>query len=83
MHTYVNDTTERTNCVWSVDGICATTRILHDCARDHNNILRRMRQLLDGEVDHLSKAGIFVLEELRDAEEQCGGFIGRESFASV
>lgn len=42
-----------------------------------------MRQLLDGEVDHLPKAGIFILEELRDAEEQGRGFIGRESFAGV
>jgi hypothetical protein len=42
-----------------------------------------MRQLLDGKVDHLSKAGIFILEELRDAEEQGGGFIGGESFTGV
>lgn len=42
-----------------------------------------MRQLLDGEMDHLPKAGIFILEELRDAKEQGGGFIGGESFTSV
>lgn len=42
-----------------------------------------MGQLLDDKVDHLSQAGIFVLEELRDAEEEGGGFVGRELLAGV
>lgn len=67
--TYVYNAAERPNCVWPVDGIRATTSILHNCACDHNNILRRMRQLLNSKMNHLPKAGIFVLEELRDAEE--------------
>jgi hypothetical protein len=42
-----------------------------------------MRQLLDGKVHHLPKAGIFILEELRDAEEQGRRFVGGESFTGV
>jgi hypothetical protein len=81
--TYVDDAAERTNRVWSVDGICATTSILHDRTRNHNNILRRMRQLFDGKVHHLPKAGILILEELRDPEEQGRRFVGWETFAGV
>lgn len=41
-----------------------------------------MRQLLHDQVDHLSQRGVLVLEQLRDAEEQLGGLVGGESFAS-
>jgi hypothetical protein len=34
-------------------------------------------------VDHLAQAGILVLEELRDAEEEGGRFGGRELLARV
>jgi hypothetical protein len=34
-------------------------------------------------VHHLSEAGIFVLEQLGDAEEEGGGFIGRELLPGV
>ena len=34
-------------------------------------------------MDHLSQAGIFVLEELRDAEEEGGSFVCRKPFAGV
>jgi hypothetical protein len=42
-----------------------------------------MRQLLDGKMHHLPKAGIFILEELRDAEEQGRRFVGGEPFTGV
>lgn len=34
-------------------------------------------------MDHLAQAGILVLEELRDAEEEGGCFGGRELLARV
>ena len=67
--THVHDTAQGTNSIWSVDGLCAATSVLHDGARDHNDILGGVGQLLDDKVDHLAKAGIFVLEEFRDAKE--------------
>ena len=51
--THVNDPAERPNGIWSIDCVCSTTSILHDGACDHNNILCRMRQLLNDKVDHL------------------------------
>ena len=41
-----------------------------------------MSQLLYDQIYHLPQGGIFVLEQFRDAEEQCGSFIGREFLAS-
>lgn len=80
---YVDNAAERTNCVWSVDGIRATTSIFHNSTRNHNNIFCRMRQLLDSKMNHLPKAGILILEEFRDAEEQGGGLVSREPFTGV
>ena len=34
-------------------------------------------------MDHLTKAGILVLEELRDTEEERGCLVGREALAGV
>ena len=34
-------------------------------------------------MDHLAQGGIFVLEELRDTEEESCGFVGRELLAGV
>lgn len=31
----------------------------------------------------MSKGGIFILEEFRDAEEESGGFLSAESFTNV
>ena len=42
-----------------------------------------MCQLLDDQVHHLAKAGIFVLEQLRDTEEEGRSFIGGEGLALV
>lgn len=42
-----------------------------------------MRQLLDSKVNHLPKAGILILEELRDPEEQGRRLVRWEAFAGV
>ena len=34
-------------------------------------------------MDHLTQAGILVLEQLRDSKEQCRRFVGRELLARV
>lgn len=60
--THVDDTAQRTNSIGTIDWLGATSRILHDCASHHNYVLGGVRELLDGEVDHLAKASIFVLE---------------------
>jgi hypothetical protein len=80
---YINNATERPNSVGTVDGVGAAACVLHDGARDHDNVLGRAGELLDDEVDHLAQAGILILEELRDAEEEGGGFGGRELLARV
>lgn len=76
--TYINNAAERSNGVWSVDGITAPTSVLHDCASNHDDVLGGAGQLLDDQEDHLSEAGILVLEELRDSEEERGGLVGGE-----
>lgn len=81
--THVHDAAQSTNGVWSVDGLCAATSVLHDGAGDHDDILSGVGQLLDDKVDHLAKAGIFVLEEFRDAKEQSCGLVCRERLAGV
>ncbi len=80
---HINDTAQRANGVGPVDYLGAATGILHDRARNHDNILCRACQLLDDEVYHLAQARILVLEELRDAEEERGSFIGREFLAGI
>lgn len=42
-----------------------------------------MSQLLDDKVDHLSQAGIFILEQLRDTEEEGRRFVRWELLARV
>lgn len=81
--THVHDAAEGTDGVWSVYGFCAATGVLHDGAGDHDDVLGGVGQLLDDKVDHLAKTGIFILEELRDAEEEIGGFIRWERLARV
>lgn len=80
---YVDDSAEGSNGIGSVYGLAATSSILHNCASNHDDILGRVGELLDDKVDHLSEAGIFVLEEFGDSEEESGCFSGREGFASV
>ncbi|KAI6775225.1 hypothetical protein HG530_001983 [Fusarium avenaceum] len=81
--TYIDNSAESTDSVGSVDGIGAASGILHNRAGNHNNILSRVGELLNDKVDHLSEAGILVLEELGDAEEEGGGFVGRELLPCV
>lgn len=81
--THIDDTAQGSNGIGAVNGVAAATCVLHNCARDHDDVLGRVGQLLDDKVDHLAEARIFVLEQLRDAEEEGGGFGGGESLARV
>jgi hypothetical protein len=83
MAAHVNDATKRTNGVRPVDKISAPAGVLHDGAGDHDNVFGGAGELFDDQVHHLPKAGIFILEELRDAKEKAGGFVGRELFSRV
>lgn len=80
---YINDATQGSNRVRSINRIATTAGVLHDGAGDHDNVLSRVGQLLDNKVDHLAKAGILVLEELGDAEEKGGGLVGGEVLSGV
>ena len=77
----VDDATKSTDGVGTVYDITSDSRVLHDTAGDHNNILGGVGKLLDDQVDHLAEGGIFVLEQLGDAEEEGGGFILRKFLA--
>lgn len=80
---YINNAAQRADGVGAVDGIGAAARVLHDGACDHDGVLGGAGQLLDDEVDHLAQAGIFILEELRDAKEEGRGFGGREFLSRI
>lgn len=80
---YVNDAAQSTDGIGPEDGISAASSILHNRACHHDNIFSGVGELLDDKVDHLTEAGIFILEELRDAEEEGRRFIGREVLAGV
>lgn len=81
--TYINDAAEGADSVGSEDGIGAAASILHNGASDHNDVLSRVGKLLDDKVDHLAEGGILVLEQLGDAKEEGGSFVGRELFTRV
>lgn len=76
--THVDDTAQCSNGIRSINRIAAAASIFHNGARHHDNILRRVGQLLNHKVDHLSQAGIFVLEQLGNTKEKRRGLIGRE-----
>lgn len=80
---YIDNAAEGPDGVGPVDRIGTASRILHDCARDHDNVLGGAGQLLDDQVNHLAQAGILVLEELRDAKEERRRFGGREFLARI
>lgn len=67
---YINNAAEGANSIWSIDGVSATASILHNGTCDHDDILGGAGQLLNDQVDHLTEACIFVLEQLRDAKEK-------------
>lgn len=83
LSTNVDDAAQGSDGVGPENSVVAASGVLHDGASDHDNILCRIGQLLNDEVDHLSEAGILVLEQLRDAEEQCCGFIRWELLPGV
>lgn len=78
----VDDTTQSSDGVGTVYDVASDSRILHDTAGNHNDILGGVGKLLDDQVDHLAEGGIFVLEQLGNAEEEGGGFILRKLFTS-
>lgn len=80
---YINNATEGADRIRAEDHVGAAASILHDGARDHDDVLGGAGQLLDHQVDHLAETGILVLEELRDAEEERRGLVGRELLARV
>jgi len=80
---YINNATEGADRIRAEDYVGATAGILHDGARDHNYVLGGTGQLLDHQVNHLAETGILVLEELRDAEEERCGLVGRKLLARV
>lgn len=81
--THVDDATQGTNGIGPEDRLGTTARVLHDRARHHYYVLGGASKLLDDEVHHLAEARILVLEELRDAEEEGGGFVPRELLPRV
>lgn len=80
---YINNSAEGANSIRSIYGVGAASRVFHDGAGDHDDVLGRAGKLLDDKMDHLPKTGIFVLEELGDTEEESRGFICRELVAGV
>lgn len=80
--TYINDSAERADRIRSVEDVAAHGCILHDGARDHDDIVGGAGHLLEDEVNHLAEGGILVLEQLRDAEEEVGCFVLGEFLSS-
>lgn len=81
--TYVDNSAQSTDGIGPVDCVAAASGVLHHGAGDHDNILGRIGQLLDDQEHHLPQTSIFVLEELRDAEEERGGLLRGEGLSSV
>jgi hypothetical protein len=61
---YINNATEGADRVRAEDHVGAAAGILHDGARDHDDVLGGAGQLLDHQVNHLAETGILILEEL-------------------
>lgn len=53
--THIDDTSQSPDGVWTVDDLQVWLHVLHDGRCDHNDILCNSRQLLDDEIDHLTK----------------------------
>ena len=71
----VDDAAEGADSIWAVYDVAADRCVLHDGRGDHNHIVGRTSELLDDQIDHLAERGIFVLEQLGDAEEEGRGFL--------
>jgi hypothetical protein len=77
----IDDAAQGTDSVCAVHDVAADRDVLHDGRCDHDHVVGRAGELLDDQVDHLAQRGILVLEELRDAKEQCGGFLASPALA--
>ena len=77
----INNAAQSTNGVRAVYNIAADRCVLHDGGCDHDNIVGGASELLDDQVHHLAQRCILVLEELRDTEEQCCGFLTSPALA--
>jgi hypothetical protein len=77
----IDDAAQSTDGVCTVYDVAAYGGVLHDGGGDHNNIVGRASELLDNQVDHLTKGGILVLEQLGNAEEECCGFLASPALA--
>lgn len=77
----VDDAAEGADGIWAVHDVAADRRVLHDGRGDHDDIVGGARKLLDDQIDHLAERGIFVLEQLGDAEEEGRGFLPAPALA--
>ena len=79
---HINNPTQSPYSISSINLPTAhSSGILHNTAGNHNDILRLLTQLFDDEIHHLTERGIFILEQLRDAEEEGCGFVLGEFLA--
>jgi hypothetical protein len=97
--TYVDDTAESTNSIWTVDNFKVGLHVFLDTTCNHNHILRGTRELFDSEIHHLSQGGlsyvisssslwpekthIFILEKLCRAKEQPSSLLCAEVLSEV
>lgn len=77
----VDDTAEGADRIRAVHDVAANRRVLHNRRGDHDDIVGGASELLDDQVDHLAERGIFVLEQLGDAEEEGRGFLAPPALA--
>lgn len=56
--TYIDNTGESSDSVWSINNVEIRLHILHDRRSDHYYIFCDGRKLLDHKVDHLSQGGL-------------------------
>jgi hypothetical protein len=77
----VNDAAQGSDGIGAVDDVAADSSVLHDAAGDHDDILSRVGELLDDQIDHLTEGGILVLEQLGDAKEEGSSLILRKLLA--
>ena len=84
MPSYIDNSAQGANGIGPVDDIAPLGGgVLHNAAGHHDDILGRLGQLFDDQVDHLTERGIFVLEQLADAKEERRGLVGGELFPCV
>jgi len=77
----IDNAAQSTDGVGAVHDIAANGCVLHDGGCDHDHVVGGASELLDDQVDHLAQRSILVLEQLRDAEEEGGGFLASPALA--